>query len=426
MGGMGSSVHDNKDDDNSGGVLDNKNGGRGASEDDESPPSLQSSLDSDSEREQAALQLAYDANRFFYTHGKGWPKNEVPAMELAEFHELRRNHVRLQVKLEEDRHEVTGPTHLSRTLDQLNDREERERERFANPVQECLENQYKRSQGLYESGGKHAYDEATREWYAARQQDVMRYEGAACLTAGEADLRALKPGDKLGYQLITFIRQLPEDRRRMIYIADTFQGPPMFNSPRILKSADHTLDRSTEMWVNFNDRAWMMTAELKGLRPTELYEPSARGTTFPIEIHFEPESKTLTMHTRSSWSIMDLRIQIEQQKGVSHHEQEMIVEWCDQEETSQKVAAAVSEAPQKVRIRTLGAVAKLADLCPAPDLRTVNEDQTPNEDDDFWAAAEAAERKETKFRGGRATEVPEVTPAEAADTSSLVANQAAH
>jgi hypothetical protein len=114
----------------------------------------------------------------------------------------------------------------------------------------------------------------------------MQHEGAACLRADEADLRALKPGDELGRQLIAFISQLPEDRRRMIYIPDSFQRPPMFSSPRILKSTDHTLDRSTEMWVwvNFNDRAWMMTAEVRGVRPTELYEPSDRGTTSLIKL----------------------------------------------------------------------------------------------------------------------------------------------
>ena len=51
----------------------------------------------------------------------------------------------------------------------------------------------------------------------------MRYEGAACLTVDEADRDALAPGDELGHKLVTFIEQLPADRRKLIYIADSFQ-----------------------------------------------------------------------------------------------------------------------------------------------------------------------------------------------------------
>jgi hypothetical protein len=107
------------------------------------------------------------------------------------------------------------------------------------------------------------------------------------------------------------------------------------------------------------------------------------------------------MHILSPWSIMDLRIQIEQEKRVPHHEQEMIVEWCSQEVITQTVAVEVGDAQQKVRAsRTLDAIAKLADLRPPPGLHADNADQIQNVTDDFWAAAEAAERKETRFRGG--------------------------
>jgi hypothetical protein len=77
----------------------------------------------------------YDANRFIYNRTRGWPKNEVPAIPLTEFHALRRNHIKRQFKMEGDRHEVASPMHLRRTLDQLDDREERERNQFVHPVQ---------------------------------------------------------------------------------------------------------------------------------------------------------------------------------------------------------------------------------------------------------------------------------------------------
>ena len=68
-------------------------------------------------------------------------------------------------------------------------------------------------------------------------------------------------------------------------------------------------------------------------------------------------------------------------------------------------------------------VASLADLRPPSGLRADNSSQDPGAEDDFWAAAEAAERKETRFRGG---EAPETTsPRVAADASSMVASQAA-
>jgi hypothetical protein len=160
----------------------------------------------------------------------------------------------------------------------------------------------------------------------------MRYEGAASLMLDEADLRRLKPGDKLGHQMGAFVKQLPEDRRRMIYIADSFQGPPMFSAPRIKMCNDHALNRSEETWINFNDRAWMVTTEVRGVRPTELYEPSGRGTESRIELFFEPDSTAFTLPIRSSWSAMDARLKIERLKGTPHHEQEMIVEWYSQDE----------------------------------------------------------------------------------------------
>ena len=165
----------------------------------------------------------FEENRRIYNRTKGWPKNDMPAITLTVFQELRRHHLERQVEQEGDRYEVKGSTHLTRMLDQLQHREERERARFVCPVHECLENQYKCVQGLYEPGGKHAYNDDQRNWHAARRRDLMRYEGAASLTVDKADRDALAPGDELGHKLVTFIEQLPADRRKLIYIADSFQ-----------------------------------------------------------------------------------------------------------------------------------------------------------------------------------------------------------
>ena len=298
------------------------NGRGGASEDDEE------GADGRSGREDEAFQHAYVENRRIYNRTKGWPKTDVPPIALTDFQELRRRHLERLVEQEADRYEVKGTTHYTRMLDQLQHREEREAT-LVHPIQECLENQYKRVQRLYEPGGKHAYNDDQRNWHAARRRDLMRYEGAACLTADKTDREALAPEDELGNILITFIEQLPADRRKLVYVADSFQKPPSFSTPRILRSNDHTLDRSEEMWVNFNDRVWMMTNELGGVRPTELYEPGRRGAVSQVTVDYEPDRGTLTMDIRSQWSVMDLRLQIEHLKGVPHHEQEIVVEWGD-------------------------------------------------------------------------------------------------
>ena len=190
-------------------------------------------------------------------------------MDQHKFQMLRRRHVERLVQQEETRHRVTGLTHYRRMLNQLNEREEQETT-FVHPIQECLENQYKRARGLYVAGGKHAYDEDARNWYAAGRRDLLRYEGAAWLTADEDGLCNLKPEDKIEHQLLEFVRQLPEDRRKMIYIADSLHGPPMFSSPRIKKCNGHVPNKFEELWVNFNEREWMMTVEVRGVRSTEL------------------------------------------------------------------------------------------------------------------------------------------------------------
>ena len=119
----------------------NVNGRRGASEDDEE------GTESNSGREDEALRYMFEENRRIYNRTKAWPKNDMPAITLTVFQELRRHHFESQVKQEGDRYEVKGPTHLTRVLNQLQHGEERERATFVWSVQECLENQYKRVRG---------------------------------------------------------------------------------------------------------------------------------------------------------------------------------------------------------------------------------------------------------------------------------------